>query len=219
MTATIAVLIPTLGRPEHLQPLLDNIRDTATVPQRAYLIAEAADTATTRTLPRLKGSHAAIVGTFGSCAKAMNAGYDASHEPYIFTGNDDLRFHPGWDTAALQAIEGHGACGTNDGHGRMTCFALVRRQFIEDHSGVYDQPGTLMHPYASQYPDTELAEYARHRGQWTQAPDAITEHIHHEFGKADPSHPNYIKARETCAADHAQYQARKQAWQQQEPSR
>lgn len=212
----IAIVVPTLHRPEHLQALLTNAHAATWNKCHVYFVAESTDVPTLDELGRLEGGHTNVIGEFGSCAKAMNAGFDASTEPYVFTANDDLRFHDGWDFYALAqmalGVPRHRIVGTNDGHGRMTCFALVERAFIDEHSGVYDQPGTLYHEYASQYVDTELADYAKYRGVWGEAPDAITEHLHWEFGKADRDHPNYLKAAATCAADHRTYEQRRRKW-------
>lgn len=212
--SVLAVLIPTVHRAEKLQPLLDNIAQATAVPHRTYFIAETDDPATKEALWSLTGEHMAVFGRFGSCARAMNAGVQASTEPYLFTGNDDLMFHPGWAEAALRELHPPTmAVGTNDGHGRMTCFAMVSRPVLQQHSGVFDQPGTLYHPgYASQYVDTEFADYAKHRGLWGEARESITEHLHHDFGKADPGHPNYVKAKATLDGDRATYERRRAAW-------
>jgi hypothetical protein len=212
---SIAVLVPTLKRPDKLQPLLDNIHENTVVPHTVWFIAEGDDQPTLDALDALTGEHEQAIGKFGSCAKAMNAGYHVSDEPYVFTANDDLMFCEGWDYEALNALTERGkhVCGTNDSHGRMTCFTLVERSYIKRHSGVFDQWNTLYHPgYQSQYVDTEFADYAKARGVWTEAPDSCTRHLHHDFGDADPNHPNYIKARETLAADHATFEHRRPQW-------
>jgi hypothetical protein len=213
---TLAILIPTVHRADKLQGILDNAHEVTTVAHQVYFIAESSDEPTKRALKDLAGDHVAVFGEFGSCARAMNAGFQASTEPFVFTGNDDLWFHPGWETAAINQLEqtGLAACGTNDGNGRMTCFAMVRRSYIESNSGVFDQPETLYHDYQSQYVDTEFADYMKARGQWTEATESLTEHLHWEFGKADGGHQNYQKARETCSADEAIYRARRPLWQQ-----
>lgn len=207
----IAVLIPTLGRPEKLAPLLENLAEVTAHPHRVYFVVEMTDAETRSALRHVHGTtHNVILGQFGSCAAAMNAGYRESTEPYLFTANDDLRFEPGWDIEALKIPAP--IVGTNDGHGRMTCFAMVNRAFVRVNGAVFDDPDALYHEYTSQYCDTELADYAKARGQWGEAPLSVTTHLHHEFGDADPNHPNYVKARETCAADHATYERRKAEW-------
>lgn len=208
----IAVLIPTYLRAEKIGPLAENIAAVTETPHRIYFIAEYGDEPTRDALETVDA--VSVFGDFGSCARAMNMGYQASTEPFLHTGNDDLEYQEGWDIAALTALEDETKhiCGTNDSHGRMTCFAFVRRSYIEQHSGVFDKPNTLYHEYASQYVDTEFADYARARGVWTEARDSVTKHLHHDFGDADPGHPNYEKARAHLEADHALYRERKPQW-------
>jgi hypothetical protein len=100
----------------------------------------------------------------------------------------------------------------NDGYGDCKCFPMVRRAFIEAHSGVYDEPNAIFHAYKSHGPDTELAFYAILRGVWAPAFDAVVEHVHWLHGHADPDHPNYLKARETITEDLAEYNRRWPLW-------
>jgi glycosyltransferase involved in cell wall biosynthesis len=214
--AELAILIPTRRRAHLLEPLVANVHQATKTSHRIYFIAQESDEETFEVLERLTSPDviAVFTGDLNSCAKSTNAGYRASTEPFVFTGNDDVIFHDNWDLAALSKMNSvtH-VVGTNDGHGRMSSFALVRRAFIEEHSGVYDRPNTLFHEYLHNYPDTELAEYAKHRGVWDEAPEAVVEHMHPDFGKADPLHANYVQSRETVAEDYRTYLNRKKAWQ------
>jgi hypothetical protein len=207
----IAVLIPTLGRAERLAGLVENVHAATEIPHTVYLIMESTDTESGLASGALDA--VGVFGRFGSCAAAVNAGYRASTEPFVAVGNDDCLFHPGWDIAALGGMsETTHVVGLNDGSGDCKCFQLIRRRFIEEHSGVYDQPGILYHTYASQCCDTEFAHYAQLRGVWADAPDAVLEHQHWRFGKADPGHPNYVRARATNQEDLAEYRRRREQW-------
>lgn len=208
--ADLAIICPTLNRADKLPALVEDIAANTLTSHRIYLVMEIGDRETETVARGLDTVD--VIGDFGSCAAAYNAGFVASEEPYCFLANDDLEFPEGWELPALSMIEDYPIVGVNEGHDRLTCFAMVRRSYIEEHSGVYDRPGTLCHPYESQYVDTELAEYARHRGVWAEAWEGGVVHRHHEFGEADPSHPNYVKARSTVRDDHATYERRKAAW-------
>ena len=210
----LAVLIPTLNRADVLPRLVAEIRANTMTKHRIYFVAEDSDEATAEVLAGLTAPDVtAIVGDFGSCAAAYNAGYRGSSEPYIFLANDDLEFPEGWELPALRLIkQGTPIVGVNEGHNRMTCFSMVERDFIKRESGVYDAPDTLVHPYTSQYVDTELAEYAKHRGVWGEAREGGVIHRHWEWGDADPSHPNYVKAKATVSEDHRLYSERRAAW-------
>lgn len=206
----LAILLPTLNRSEVLPDLIDQIAANTGTPHKVYLGIETPDEATKKVSETLDTID--VIGYHGSCAAAYNSTFQASEEPYCFLANDDLEFPKGWEVEALSLIDDTPIVGVNEGHGRMTCFAMVRRSYIEEHSGVYDKPATLVHPYRSQYVDTELAEYAKHRGVWGEAHAGVI-HRHWEFGDADASHPNYQKAQEHLAADHATYEHRKREWQ------
>lgn len=205
----IAVICPTLGRPDKLAALVENVHATTDSEHRIYLVMETSDQDSIRAAESLNTID--VLGTFGSCAKAVNGGYRASDEPYFAVINDDCVLHEGWDTAAL--AHDTPIVGLNDGSGDCKCFTLALRSYIEEHSGVYDRPNTVYHEgYVSQCVDTEFAFYAQLRGVWADAPDAICEHVHWRFGKADPNHPNYVKARETNDRDLEEYARRRAEW-------
>jgi glycosyltransferase involved in cell wall biosynthesis len=200
----IAILIPTLGRAEMLPALVANIHAATTTAHRIYLVIESDDRATLDASKELDTVD--VIGKFGSCSIAMNAGYKASTEPFVFIANDDCVFHKGWDTAALAHMGGQvQIVGVNDGNGDCLCFSLVRRSFIEEHSGVFDKPDTLFHTYLSQGPDTEFAFYAMLRGVWDAAPEALVQHCRIE---ADL----HLKARSTITSDLEEYLRRWKQW-------
>jgi len=207
----IAVVVPTVHRADMLAALVTNIHEATTVVHSIYLVMEYDDT---DSIDAAKGLQTVdVLGKFGSCSVAVNAGYRASTEPFVAIVNDDCVFHPGWDVAALRYFnDAVHIVGMNDGFGDCKCFPMVRRSFIEEHSGVYDKPNTIFHTYKSQGPDTEFAFYAMLRGVWADAPDAVVEHVNWRTGRADPNHPNYLKARDTINDDLAEYNRRWPHW-------
>lgn len=200
----IAVIIPTRDRAEMLAPLVENIQEATESEHRVYLVMETADRRSIRAAERLDTVD--VLGAYGRCSVAINAGYQASDEPFVAVANDDCVFHPGWDTAALRYFsETVHVVGLNDGSGDCKCFPIVRRAFIEQHSGVFDKPNTLFHTYRSQGPDTEFSFYAMLRGVWAPAQDAVVEHrrIAPEL---------HTKAREAINDDLAEYNRRWPLW-------
>ena len=209
----LAVLVPTVNRAHLLQPVVANIHEMTITSHRVYLIMEDDDQASIDAADGLLGA-VSVIGRFGSNAAAVNAGYHASTEPHLAILNDDIRCTPAWDLAALKHFSDTiQIVGINQGDGRCSSFSIVHRAYIQEHSGVFDQPDTLYHEYVSQFPDTEFAEYAQHRGVWADAPDSIVEHEHWIFGKADPNDPNYRKARDTFSGDQDTYLHRRAQWQ------
>lgn len=194
-----------------LEALVSNIHVATQTSHRIYIVMESDDEASLQVAKRLNSVD--VVGEYGSNATAVNAGYWASTEPFVAIVNDDCLFHDGWDMAALKYFsDTTHIVGINQGDGRCTSFSMVRRAYIEEHSGVFDQPNTLYHPYVSQFPDTEFAEYAQHRGVWADARDSVIEHMHWVFGKADPNHPNYTKQSASFAGDMKEYERRRLQW-------
>ncbi len=207
----LAVLVPTVHRANVLPGLVANIHATTRMTHRIYLVMEDWDTASLAASEPLDAVR--VFGTFGSNATAVNGGYWASSEPFVAIVNDDCLFLDGWDLAAHKYMsDTTHIVGINQGDGRCTSFSMVRRAYIEEHSGVFDAPNTLYHPYVSQFPDTEFAEYAQHRGVWADAHDSVIEHLHWVFGKGDANHVNYVKARDTFAGDHEVYLQRRREW-------
>lgn len=207
----IAVVVPTVNRADMLPALVANIHEATENDHRVYLVMEKDDTASLKAAAGLDTVD--VVGTFGSCSTAVNAGYWASTEPFVAVTNDDCVFHQGWDTKALQRFsESVHVVGMNDGLGDCKCFPMVRRSFIEAESGVFDKPNQIFHEYKSQGPDTEFTFYAMLRGVWDSAPDAVVEHRNWRNGAADPDHPNYLKARDTILEDLEEYNRRAPLW-------
>lgn len=129
----------------------------------------------------------------GDYARKINHALRISDEPFIFTGADDLRFHPGWLPAALRRMESRriGVVGTQDlGSPRVIAgmhatHFLIRRGYAE-HCGTIDEPGKIFHEgYPHEYVDDELIGTARKRNAWEFADDSIVEHLHPDWGKAD----------------------------------
>ncbi len=207
----IAIVVPSVNRADKLAPLVENIHQATANEHEIYLIIERTDVASIKAAIGLDATQ--VIGTFGAFAKAANHGYRMSTEPFIMFGNDDCVWRDGWDTAALTHFsDTTHIVGLDDGHGDCKCFQIVRRSYIEQHSGVFDKPNIVYHEYQSQCPDTELAFYAQFRAVWGEAPEATIEHRHWRFGQADRDHPNYHKVAETIADDLAEYERRRELW-------
>jgi hypothetical protein len=155
----------------------------------------------------------------GDFARKTNAGYHATSEPFLFAGADDLRFHPGWDVAALRPFENAavGVVGTNDLcnprviRGQHSTHSMVRRTYADEH-GVIDRPGAI---YCEEYPhefvDDEFCETARFRKAWAFAKDAKVEHLHPNCGKGQEDEL-YAARRERQKAGSLVFRRRRKLW-------
>lgn len=200
----LAILVPVLRRPQRVKPLLESIE--ATTPKcRVLFIADADDEEEIRAIddacpmPARPTSEPIYGHDFGALtiqcmaleppvnwARKTNAGYHATTEPFIFIGADDIEPQPGWYEKAMAEMQpGIGIVGTNDGanprtfRGEHATHMLIRRSYIEEHSGVVDEPNTVIHEgYPHEYGDDELIQTAIARGMYAHAHDSIVLHLH-----------------------------------------
>jgi len=186
----LVVLVPMLGRPHRVAPLVDSL--TATVPgARVLFCTSPGDTAVHEAIaaaghPRIEVPYTQR----GDYARKINCGYRATEEPYIFCAADDLHFHPGWFEAAAAALTpGIGVVGTNDlgsprvMAGQHSTHSLVTRAYA-DGWGTIDQPGHILHEgYWHEFVDDELVATAQRRGAFAMALDSWVEHLHPNWGK------------------------------------
>lgn len=179
-----------LGRPHRVRPLLDSI-EAATPEASVLFLLTGGDTTVRKTIEatgrRFVESQYRTVGDY---ATKINRGVGETDEPLLFTGADDLLFHPGWFASALAALHpGVGVVGTNDlGNPRVTSgdhatHFLVTREYTK--LGTIDQRGMLMCPlYPHEFVDDEFVGTAKHRCAWAMALDSHVEHLHPNWGKA-----------------------------------
>lgn len=215
-----AVIVPVLGRPHRVDPLLASLAGATPEPWHAVFVCDDDDDDERAALRGLVGDQLSIVvvpsGTpYGA---KINAGVLACDEPVLFQAADDLKFHPEWLTRAQSRL-GHRChvVGTNDlynhrvVHGKHSTHSLFTREYVE-RFGTIDQPGLAMHPgYPHAYVDDEFVQTARHRRAFKMARDAVVEHLH-PFAKKAPEDWVYLKGRGLDDAGRAVYESRRHLW-------
>lgn len=188
-SAQLVVLVPTRGRPHALAPLAVRFAET-TPPHRLVFIADPDDPDTLEAafpvgdvlVPRERLSYPAKI----------NHGARHTTEPLLLFGADDIRPHPGWLAAALEpmTVAGVGFVSLNDlGNervmaGEYATLPLVARWYVEQ--GGIDGPDVYHEGYRHNGADLEASEVARSRGAFAYAPAAVMEHLHPNYGKAEP---------------------------------
>jgi GT2 family glycosyltransferase len=205
---SVAVIVPVLNRPHRVTPLLASLAGTkgcdalfVASPRdddeiRAIKAAGVADEfLTVATWEPGPGDYARKIN--GGAQAAMKRGYD-----WLFTGADDLTFHPGWLDAAIRAHEEHGGrfVGTNDmwnpsvRNGRHSTHSLIRMDYIAELGCSFDGPGIVYHDgYDHQCVDNEAVFVAKQRGEFVHAADSFVEHLH-PFAKKGKMDATYEKA-------------------------
>jgi hypothetical protein len=211
----VALLIPVLNRPRRVKPLLKSIDEST---QQGYRVLFLGDPDDQAELDAVEATGADFIDCGGTYPQKINIGVRLTQEPLIFTGADDLAFHPGWLEAATAKLRrGVHVVGTNDlgnptvMRGEHSTHCLVTREYTK--RGTVDEPGRLLHEgYNHNFCDNELVETAKARGVWDFAKDSHVEHLHPfwDKGKADRT---YIKGQETFMIDRKLFHKRRQLWQ------
>ena len=211
--ADLVVLVPALGRPHNVKPLLDSVE--ATCEARVLFLCDAADAAEIAAVDADPRAHIDICG--GNYAYKINRGITLTSEPLIFTGADDIRFRGGWYEAAKARIaEGASVVGTQDLCNRRTIRGEHATHFLVTRSYAKGPQldgarGLLCELYAHCCVDDELIATASAAGAYAFAEDAIVEHLHPMNGTA-PDDEVYRKGIASIRADRRILRERRPLW-------
>lgn len=196
---TILVAIPVLNRPHRAQPVADSLRRSLTehTPARILFVCSPDDTDELQAVQNTNADHITVPWQPGPGDYARKINHAATllqpHEQWLFTGADDLHFHPGWADHALHCHHRHGSrvIGTQDlgnpavRRGQHSTHTLVHRTYIDEH-GTIDQPGLVYHDgYHHNWCDAELVDTAKARREFLHCPRAVVEHLHPHWRKAE----------------------------------
>lgn len=225
MLPDVSILIPVLRRPQNAERQVQNIVDATEPGFEVVFISTIGDALQVEECKRLAREHS-FVRHFtippqngGDYAKKINHAFLETDAPWIFTGADDLNFHPGWFEACrvAYAATGCSVIGTQDlGNRRVlrgdhSTHSLVRRHYVEAY-GTIDERGKVLHEgYPHEFVDDEFVETARARGEFVFAHHAVVEHLHPLWGKA-PSDELYDQHVRRMAHGRRVYNKRKRLW-------
>lgn len=221
MTPSLLVVVPVLRRPHRAQAVADSIAKATPEPHRILFVCSPGDEPEIAAC-RATGHDVAVMDAtyegHGDYARKINHAVTLSDEELIFTGADDLAFHSRWFAHASARLRpGIGVVGTNDlGNPRVmsghhSTHSLVTRAYVERY-GTIDEPGKVYHEgYPHEFCDDEMVETARMRGAFVHARNAVVEHLHPHWGKADTD-PLYDRAEERLAAGRVLFLERRALW-------
>lgn len=210
----LAIIVPVLGRPHRVDPLLQSIQENTPHGYTVLFITDSGDTAEKEAIQR---SGADFIEVDAGYAGKINAGVRATTQAYLFLGADDLRFHARWYEAAIVHMnERRGVVGTNDlGNravldGRHATHSLVARWYTA--LGTIDDRSCLLHEgYHHNFVDDEFVATAKHRHAFFPARSSVVEHMHPDWGKADRD-ATYIRGRLRFDDDGRLFHARSRLW-------
>lgn len=233
----IDILIPTLGRAEVLEPLLQNIRETT--PKASYVAWFVLDNEDRESHKVLIESATAIkpaddfaaILCDGTYPTKINAGYHATRRraarrvaaesaQFVLPTADDVVFHDGWLEAALPVFEDPAVqvVGTDDlspatadrTHATMP---VLRRSYVEHPGAALDELATVFHEgYQHNFCETETWQLASHRGVTAWAEGAVIEHLHPAWGKRDEDATDEKGNKQGWEADEALFRSRREQW-------
>jgi hypothetical protein len=207
----VAVVVPTLGRPHRVERVLDTF--TATAPARVLFVADHDDHETLFNLRELGAEHIVPGGNY---AKKIRAGIDATDEPYIFTGGDDLEGKTGWFETALAAlVDPVQVVGLNDliprpHRPRHATHFLMTRAYANQPT-IDGRAGPFFQGYHHWFMDDEFIATAKHRGVYTYAQQAQILHLHPMAGLADDDE-TYVLGRQQRRQDGNKFMRRTPLW-------
>jgi hypothetical protein len=183
----IDVLVPVLGRPQNVVPLVESIVATTSVDFSIIFICTTGDRAQIDACKETGARILTIKGGRSEYPRKMNTAFRKTDREFCLLGADDLEFEDEWDLKALACAQttNAGVIGTNDCfnpyvmEGKFSTHPLVRRRYVETHGAALDGPGILCHEgYDHNYTDLELSELAQKRGEWAFCPESRVCHRH-----------------------------------------
>lgn len=217
MSDEIVVIVPVLGRPGRVEPLIESYERAATVQTQLLFVTSPGDEEETEAIRTARATSIEALWEAGPSDYAMKINWATAWSrivfpsPFVFAGADDLCFCDGWDQAALDVAEstGAGMIGTDDlwnsqvMRGLHSTHSLFRRAYVDVVGASWDGPGTVYsEAYDHQWIDTEAVAVAKSRGQFAFAFGSRVEHLHPFAGKSERD-PTYEKALRASAADHS----------------
>lgn len=211
----VVILAPVLRRPHRVRPLLDSVAAATPDPYRVVFIPDPDDEGE---IAALKLAGAEFMPVAGNYSVKINAGIEATDEPLIFAGADDLDFKPGWlDAARSYLRDGIGVVGVNDLIPRphrpdhATHF-LVARWYVDEYGLIDSGPGKLLFEgYPHEYTDDELIGTATSRGAYAYCADAVVEHLHPLVGKGE-NDALYLDAARRMRRGRPIFEGRRHLW-------
>lgn len=223
MSSRTAILIPTYGRPGTVARIRDSAYGTTQADCKLYFIVEPADHDTIDAVRDVDEAYILNKGTptYASC---INTAYEQTSEAFLFAGADDLRFCDKWLEEALSCMNDSqiGIVGTHDPLNSTPDHAthyLVRRTYIDNHSGCMDTRGVVLYPYRHNYTDQEVVGVAKARNAYAYCQTAVVEHLHPGWrhdGVVDHKSPlfdeTYAKGNRHHAADMLLFIERSKQW-------
>lgn len=184
--ASLAIVVPTLGRPHALEALVTAFRESTAPGYRIMFVVHPDDGPTLDAIASVGWPEVTVLRCEGRYAACINAAVAATDEQFLLIGADDIRPRPGWYEAALARMSDTiGFVSTNDlGNeevltGQIATHPLVARWYAERVGALYDEG------YFHNGANADASERAKRDRAFAFAFDSVVEHMHPNYGKAE----------------------------------
>jgi len=186
MSDHVDILIPTYRNARRLKNLVSNIEQTAGYPHKIVFITEADDEETAKTIAGMEGDSVIWITNDkkGRLTHCLNLAYRCTQGNFLVITSDDVLFSENWLRDAVNEIGSKGVLAFSDKNAAGWGHFLVKREYIENYSGVVDEPGQIFHEYRHEYADAEFQFTARQRGQIVYSNIAVDHRDPKYFGAA-----------------------------------
>lgn len=209
---TLGIFLPTYKRPDKLKVVATNVEQATKGDFNLYFGCEEEDTASIEAAKAT--GHEVVINKYDpkqGYSNTIQSIYESSNDTVVFHANDDFEFVDGWDVAPMGFLEQHlevMVLGAHDGSDQpsYSTISFIRREYIEQYSGVVDIPNRVFYPYCHNYQDTEFTRTAQARGMWDKIETPCIKH--HRVGGDE----TYRKNDATSAEDARTFQAREHLW-------
>lgn len=216
----VAIIVPTLGRPQALGPLAAGLRGATPPVYRLCFVVDPDDEGTHSALASLATApEVLVVEAGGTYPVKTNAGAKATTEPLLIPTADDVVFHPGWYEAAIPHFKrGAQVVGTSDltpatKNGKHATMPILTRSYMKDPGAVHGEQGLVFHEgYHHNFVETELWQLACHRQVAVFEPRAVIEHRHPSWGTAEVDDTYRRGAMTGWDGDRALFEERMARW-------
>lgn len=217
----IAIIVPTLGRPHLLEPLLENIAAVTPPVYRVVFVVDPEDDPSWEVMGRVFRDHpeAMAIEHAGTYPVKTNRGVAMSDSEFVALVNDDVVFHEGWWELARSALRrGVDVIGPSDTTpategGQAVTMPIVRRSYIQSPGGAWGERGKALHEgYHHNFSETELWELARFREVARYISRCVIEHRHPDWGTAGIDETYRKGAHTGWAEDEALFNQRREEW-------
>lgn len=224
---TLSILVPVLGRPQNVEPLINSVWEATTgVSFQIVFISSNRDGAERNQIEKMVGQFGPVIVHFtlpgptpGDYARKINWAYAHTESEWLFLGADDIRFHLDWFNKAVDCSRrtGRRVVGTQDlGNGRVlkgehSTHTLVQRSYVDEH-GTIDEPDKVLHEgYPHEFVDDEFIGTAKMHNEFVFCNESVVEHMHPIWGKA-PTDRLYQAHNKRMNQGRRIYQKRQPLW-------